>query len=368
METLSAVLVGAGCFGWLQYKRQKMQRLVLREANKDIALAKIEIEEVETPKPKSGQLLIKVLAAPVNPSDDGAWKLPLGIEGSGRVVATGGGLWASQFLGLEAYRGDTVAFTGKSYAQYAVVDAFGLGPFILPSNTAVEDACSYFVNPFTVVSIVEAVRSRKGKAFIHTAAASQLGQMMVKYCQQEGMVLVNVVRRKEQVEVLEKLGAKYIVDTSDPEWKPALGKLASAGSMLLDGSGKLIHELQISQVVDCIAGNFTGELLAMLPPGGTAWVYGRLSGENLGSINPIQLIYFNKKLEGFLVNNWIFRDGIIRGLLRGRKQAAIVGRHFDVFGSRFKDVSMLDLHQAYCSHLAAGATGGKVRLRPWMES
>ncbi|CAE7199196.1 Mecr [Symbiodinium sp. KB8] len=365
METLTAILVGGGCFGWLKHRRKpksveevppKMQRLVLREANKDITLAKLEIEEVDTPQPKPGQLLIKVLAAPVNPSDDGAWKLPLGNEGSGLVVATGGGVWASHFVGYPAGGKGTPKtkspFTGKSYAQYAVVDAFGMGPWGLPSSIKVEDACAYFVNPFTVISIVEAVRSKKGKAFIHTAAASQLGQMMVKYCQKEGIALVNLVRRKEQVELLQKLGAKYIVNTSDPEWKSMLGKM--------------MMELQISQVVDCIAGDFTAELIELLPPGGTAWVYGRLSGKDLSSINPIQLIYFGKKLEGFLVSSWIFKDGMVRGLLRARKQAAIVAKNFDIFGSQgFKDVSMKDMHQAYCSHLASGATGGKLRVRPW---
>ncbi|CAE7565784.1 MECR [Symbiodinium microadriaticum] len=348
METLTAILVGGGCFGWLKHRRKpksveevppKMQRLVLREANKDITLAKLEIEEVDTPQPKPGQLLIKVLAAPVNPSDDGAWKtppshgypLPLGNEGSGLVVATGGGVWASHFVGKKS---------GTPYFAFPDI-------FCRP-----QDACAYFVNPFTVISIVEAVRSKKGKAFIHTAAASQLGQMMVKYCQKEGIALVNLVRRKEQVELLQKLGAKYIVNTSDPEWKSMLGKM--------------MMELQISQVVDCIAGDFTAELIELLPPGGTAWVYGRLSGKDLSSINPIQLIYFGKKLEGFLVSSWIFKDGMVRGLLRARKQAAIVAKNFDIFGSQgFKDVSMKDMHQAYCSHLASGATGGKLRVRPW---
>ncbi|CAK9101774.1 Hormonally up-regulated neu tumor-associated kinase homolog (Serine/threonine-protein kinase MAK-V) [Durusdinium trenchii] len=150
METLTAVGVAlGGCFAFVKFKSQpkkgqelpqKMRRLVLREANSDISQARIEVEEVDLPQPRPGQVLIKVAASPVNPSDDGTWKvppsqgypMPLGNEGSGVVVATGGGLLASQWLG------QSVAFLGKAYAEYAVADAFLLTT--VPSDVTLEDA------------------------------------------------------------------------------------------------------------------------------------------------------------------------------------------------------------------------------------
>eukprot|EP00434_Breviolum_minutum_P010343 symbB.v1.2.009126.t1/scaffold577.1/size258142/1 len=134
MESCGVLCLAGSCFAFLRHRSQprsietlptKMRRLVLREANVDISKAKLEIEEVDVPQPKPGQVLIKVAASPVNPSDDGTWKttpsqgypMPLGNEGSGTVVATGGGSIAAGWLGKH------VAFFGKAYAQYAIADA-----------------------------------------------------------------------------------------------------------------------------------------------------------------------------------------------------------------------------------------------------
>ncbi|CAK9102516.1 Enoyl-[acyl-carrier-protein] reductase [Durusdinium trenchii] len=360
METLTAVGVAlGGCFAFVKFKSQpkkgqelpqKMRRLVLREANSDISQARIEVEEVDLPQPRPGQVLIKVAASPVNPSDDGTWKvppsqgypMPLGNEGSGVVVATGGGLLASQWLG------QSVAFLGKAYAEYAVADAFLLTT--VPSDVTLEDACAAIINPMTVISIVEAVRARKGTVFIHTAAASQLGQMLVRYCQQEGMVLVNLVRRKEQVDILEKLGAQYIVDTSEETWESKLQAL--------------IQQLKISHAFDCISGESTGKLLSLLPPGSTVWVYGRLAG-TLQKLDPVDFIYRQKKLEGFLLTTWLFGNHWLQGLLRWRRQTKIVREGLkQTFASEFIDATLDGMLSAYCIHKASGATGAKMRVRP----
>lgn len=268
--------------------------------------------------------------------------MPLGNEGSGVVVATGGGLLASQWLG------QSVAFLGKAYAEYAVADAFLLTT--VPSDVTLEDACAAIINPMTVISIVEAVRARKGTVFIHTAAASQLGQMLVRYCQQEGMVLVNLVRRKEQVDILEKLGAQYIVDTSEETWESKLQAL--------------IQQLKISHAFDCISGESTGKLLSLLPPGSTVWVYGRLAG-TLQKLDPVDFIYRQKKLEGFLLTTWLFGNHWLQGLLRWRRQTKIVREGLkQTFASEFIDATLDGMLSAYCIHKASGATGAKMRVRP----
>lgn len=360
---LVRVTCGAAVVGGvlLLYKRRagkveeipkRMRRLVLREANPDIKAATIEIEEVDTPTPRSGQVLVKIAAAPVNPSDDGVWKVPpkqgyplaLGNEGSGKVVASGGGLVASSLLGKN------VAVLGKTYAEYAVVDAL-TSTFHVPDRLPVENACGFFINPFTVVGIVDTVRQTGGKVFIHTAAASQLGQMLVKYCQKERITLVNIVRRNEQVEVLRKLGAEYIVTTSDDDWQAKLEVL--------------IKELKIKHAFDCIAGEMPGVILGMLPPGGRVWVYGRLSDMYISEIPPLDLIYRGKTVQGFLLTNWLFQGGKIGTTIRVRSTANKVRKYLDsVFATDFKDSSLTNLHKDYCDLKSSSATGMKMRLRP----
>lgn len=359
MESCGVLCLAGSCFAFLRHRSQprsietlptKMRRLVLREANVDISKAKLEIEEVDVPQPKPGQVLIKVAASPVNPSDDGTWKtapsqgypMPLGNEGSGTVVATGGGSIAAGWLGRH------VAFFGKAYAQYAIADAVMLTE--VPMDVPVEDACAAYINPLTVISIVEAVRARKGSVFIHTAAASQLGQMLVRYCQQEGMTLVNIVRRKEQVQLLERLGAQHIVDTSDPSWESKLQTL--------------IQQLKIYHAFDCISGEVPGKLMSLLPPGGTVWVYGRLAGK-LEQIDPIDFIYRNKKLEGFLLTTWLFGNNWIQGLLRWRRQTGLMKSNLKtIFATEFQDTTLPEMLMVYCAHKASGATGAKIRVRP----
>merc|ERR1712217_615258 len=114
------------------------------------------------------------------------------------------------------------------------------------------------INPFTVVGIVETVKACGSNVFIHTAAASQLGQMMVKYCKQEGVTVVNLVRRDEQAEALRKLGSEYVIVTGKEGWQSELAKL--------------IAQLRIKCAFDAIAGEMSGTLLSLLPPGGSVWV------------------------------------------------------------------------------------------------
>jgi len=225
------------------------------------------------------------------------------------------------------------------------------GAFTLSDDVSVEDGCAFFVNPFTVVGIVDTVRSNGGKVFIHTAAASQLGQMLVKYCKQEGIKLVNIVRRREQADLLRALGADYIVDSSTENWKSDLNTL--------------INDLKIKHAFDCIAGDMPGTLLTMLPPGSSVWVYGRLSDRPVGGIEPLDLIYRGKKLQGFMLINWILKGGVISALRRSMRTGDIVRKYIgSVFASDFKDTSLSDLHRDYTALQASGSTGTKMRLRP----
>ena len=206
---------------------------------------RMELTEQPIPELKPHEVLIRVEATPINPSDHGVmfgWasmdqasssgsgagtvltapvspqgmavmkarvgqSLPVGNEGAGTVVAAGDDA-ASQAL-----MGKTVATLGGGmYAQYRAAPAMACLP--LKDEHTAKDGASSFVNPLTALSFLETMRMEGHSAIVHTAAASNLGQMLVKICQADGVDLVNIVRRDEQSELLKSLGAKYVVNSS----------------------------------------------------------------------------------------------------------------------------------------------------------
>jgi NADPH2:quinone reductase len=199
-----------------------------------------------TPTPAANEVVIRIEATPINPSDLGllfgaadlstiqvstissptitaqiperAMKsmagrldqsLPVGNEGAGVVVAAGSSADAQALLGK------TVAVLGGAmYAQYRCIAADQC--LVLPPGTTPAEGASCFVNPLTSLGMVETMRREGHKALVHTAAASNLGQMLNKICIKDGIALVNIVRKPEQATLLKGIGAKYVCDESSP--------------------------------------------------------------------------------------------------------------------------------------------------------
>jgi NADPH2:quinone reductase len=340
-----------------------MKRLVVTAPGKDLACCKIEIEEVPVPKPGSGEVLIKVAAAAINPSDYGTWTrckpehcpLAMGSEGSGVVVATGEGL-VSSLATFACPVGTKVGFTGLknkqgAYSEYVVASATE-AVFAMPDDLPAEDAASFFVNPYTVVGILATAKEEGAKTIIHTAAASQLGQMLVKFAPTEGMEVINVVRREEQAELLKNIGAKHVVVTgSGFSWKE---ELASK-----------IKELGATVAFDAIAGQSAGDLLDALPPKGTVYVYGGLAGK-VENVDPMALIYKEKKLKGFYLKSWIQQGGTLSMLFRMMSASRKVNSGLKQGGwssSQFKDTTMENAQADIVKALDSSITGQKLRIR-----
>jgi NADPH2:quinone reductase len=145
--------------------------------------------------------------------------------------------------------GKTVAALGGGmYAQYRVVKAAACLP--LPEGTTPAEGASCFVNPLTALSMVEAMRRENHGALVHTAAASNLGQMLNKICLKDGVPLVNIVRSAEQAETLRKLGAKYICDSTSPTFMAELTDACAATGATLAfdaiSGGKLANQILIA--------------------------------------------------------------------------------------------------------------------------
>ena len=206
---------------------------------------RLSLEPVEIPTPEGDEVVIQVEGAPVNPSDIGLMlggispgafsvcgdadspalsapvsdavferliervgqSLPVGLEGMGTVVATG-----SQ---AEHLLGKTVAMVGGGmYTQFRKITASDC--LVLPDGTKPEEGAGAFVNPMTSLSLVETMRRDGHTALVHTAAASNLGQMLVRICLADGVGLVNIVRSDAQVELLKGLGAEFVCNSNSP--------------------------------------------------------------------------------------------------------------------------------------------------------
>lgn len=338
-----------------------MKRLVVKSPGDDVAGCVLEVETVDVPKPGSGEVLVQMVAAPINPSDYGAWYLTknpesfpmvIGNEGSGIVVAVGPGLTTGVTCPVGTHVGIIKPKGGQgTYSEYIVASAY-TGVFSMPKSVPIEDAASFFVNPYTAVAIFDTARQEGAKAFVHTAAASQLGQMMVKLAPTEQMEIINVVRREEQATLLKDLGAKHVVVTSGDEevWKEELKDK--------------IKELDATVAFDAVAGRSTGDMLDCMPKHGTVYVYGKLAGA-VSNVNPLDLIYRDKKLKGFLLTAWIRNGGTLSMILRMRNASSKVnsGLKDGWSSSTFQDTTLEAAHEDLVTLLGSSVTGKKLRIR-----
>ncbi|KIZ34169.1 MULTISPECIES: zinc-binding dehydrogenase [Rhodopseudomonas] len=223
--------------------------LQLRSLIKASGELEVSLTPVPIPEPGADEVLVRVEATPLNPSDlgllfgaadmstakasgtagapvisakvpDAAMKamagrldepMPVGNEGAGTVIKAGSSVAAQQLLGK------TVAMIGGAmYAQYRLMNAADC--LLLPVGTTPAEGASCFVNPLTALGMVETMRREDHKALVHTAAASNLGQMLNKICLKDGIDLVNIVRSDAQAEILRKIGAKYVVNSTAPNF------------------------------------------------------------------------------------------------------------------------------------------------------
>lgn len=254
------------------------QMRLLQSLVREDQTVELSLPRVPTPEPRDHEVLVRIEAAPISPSDlalllaladptraeasgtaespvvtmplsAGAARavagrlgepMPVGNEGCGTVVAAG----SSE--GAQALLGRRVSFAGgATYADYRAVPAAACLP--LPDDAAPADAAASFVNPMTALMMLETMRAEGHSALVHTAAASTLGQMLVRICLADGVPLVNVVRREEQATMLRHLGAEHVVVSGTDSFTDALtAAIAATGATLAFdavGGGRLASQL-----------------------------------------------------------------------------------------------------------------------------
>ena len=265
--------------------------LQLRSLIKSSGELEISLASIATPEPGPEEVLVRIEASPMNPSDLGLLfgaadmstakasgtpehpvitatvpeklmkgmsgrmdqSMPVGNEGAGVVVKAGSSEAAQALLGK------TVAILGGAmYAQYRSIKAVQC--LVLPEGTTPAEGASCFVNPLTSLGMVETMRREGHKALVHTAAASNLGQMLNRICLKDGIGLVNIVRKQEQEDILRALGAVHVVNSSVPTFLDDLTRalVATGATIAFDaiGGGKLA-----GQILGCMeaAANLTAK-------------------------------------------------------------------------------------------------------------
>src|SRR6195256_519733 len=251
----------------------QLRSLIAKSGELELSLAKVEL-----PEPGPDQVLVKVEATPINPSDLGLLlgpadmatakstgsgegvkvtakvpatslpflaarldeAMPVGNEGAGTVIKAGSSERARALLGK------TVSMVGGAmYAQYRLLKATDCQP--LPAGTTAAEGASWFVNPLTALGMTETMKREGHTALVHTAAASNLGQMLNKIGLEDGIGLVNIVRSAEQAKLLRGIGAKHVVDSSAPSFTDDLTqRLVETGATIAFdaiGGGKLASQI-----------------------------------------------------------------------------------------------------------------------------
>lgn len=312
----------------------------------------VETGTIDVPQPQGSQVLIKVALASINPSDvmfvkgmygqPRAVGRPAGFEGVGEVVATG-----PDATGLAGKR---IAFaTGLtnwgSWAEYAVAEAAACIPVL--DSVRDEDAAAMIVNPLTALAMFGIVKDEGEKAFILTAGASQLCKLIIGVAKDEGYRPIAIVRRDDQIPLLEGMGAAHVLNAEAPDFQQTLAEVLKAEKPRI--------------FLDAVTGPLAGTIFSTMGKRARWIVYGRLDGTVTPIPEPGQMIFMHKKIEGFWLTEWMRNVGRER-----RGEAAIEAQKRFSDGRWATDVTAVVPLEEAVSRVAdeLAKPNGKVFIRP----
>ncbi len=332
------------------YVPDQMTTVVLESYS---GVAALRVEQRSVPKPGRSEVLIKIAASPINPSDlsfiEGLYNMrqpaPVipGLEGSGTVVASGGGFRANYLL-AKAVACTASARGNGVWAEYMLCGVDSAFP--LNKSLSLEQGAMSIVNPLTALALISIAKSSGHKTIIHTAAASTLGLMLNRLARKEGIEVINIVRRMEQVDFLKEQGAELILNSSEAHFADSLQEICQRKHARL--------------AFDAVSGAMTGQLLEAMPSKSKVTVYGGLSGEALMA-HPGQLITQNKKIEGFWLSPWLARQSMLKKIHIWRKAQKLVSS--DLRSAVRARYPLEDIKKAVMDYQNQ-MTGGKVLIVP----
>ncbi len=277
---------------------RKTKSVILPAYNNNLIRAIIGIKtgERELPALKPGQVLIKMEAAPCNPSDIAFIRsgyninkpLPAvpGFEGAGMVVDTGSN--TKEMLGKRV-SSFTQAEVDGTWAEFFIADAKDC--IVMKNELDFDQGACLSINPFTAWGLVEMAAVSNCKAIVQNAAGGQVAEFIRVLADLKGIAVINIVRKHEHIVMLKDRGANYMLDSTSDNFNADLSNL--------------VNSLDATMAFDAVGGEMTGLLLTGLPSFSRIILYGGLAGSSLLGIDPMDIILKGKKLEGFNLNEWI---------------------------------------------------------------
>ncbi|TQV72801.1 zinc-binding dehydrogenase [Aliikangiella marina] len=319
---------------------------------------RIKLAEKPVASLKPGQVLVKVLAAPVNPSDlvylMGKYGIPpvegafAGFEACGEVIAANAGLYGAWLKGKRVAIFATPGLDGV-WANYCVTGAQYCVP--VRKELTDEQAATMVVNPCTSVCLVERAEALGAKALVINAAASQVGKGVIRYAKQRGLKTIATVRSANNIPSLEALGADLVLDTTSADFKASLKKAAKS--------------MRAKVLLDAVADRDTPRNLGVMPNGSTAIVYGRLTETHDplgGYFSVADVIFRDVKIEGFWLSTYIKRSNPLAIYRLTRKVQKLFAA--GIFDTDIYGTFDFNGFPAALEHYAEHKSDGKVILRP----
>jgi NADPH:quinone reductase-like Zn-dependent oxidoreductase len=266
------------------------------------------VREVDTPVPGPNEVLIKIKAAPVNPSDlaklrtahinrDLTTFIP-GLEGSGTVIAHGKGILPFLLMGRRVACYSEYPTSG-TWAEYMVTKAGKCFP--LSNKVTYEQGSMLMVNPLTALAFFEIVKQNRHKAIINNAAASALGRIVELLGERHNIPVINIVKNKKQMEMLKDAGSHYVLDSSDHSFIADLETLS--------------HHINANILFDSVCSRQLPKMIGALPWGSSVIIYGNLTREEHILVNPRNLIDSDIKIYGFNLAERAKKNGLLKNII-----------------------------------------------------
>jgi NADPH:quinone reductase-like Zn-dependent oxidoreductase len=311
----------------------------------------LECRDVPVPEPGRGQVRVRMIASPINPSDlltvRGEYgrrpTLPAtpGFEGVGLVEAAGGGLLARMRLGRR------VAVLNSQYGNWQEQVVVPARQVIPVGSLPNDQAATFFVNPASVLAMIRGVlRVPRGAWLLQTAAGSALGRMVLRLGQHDGFRTINIVRRRAQAEELLRAGGDAVICTADDVVPQRVRELTG-------GAG-------VPFALDAVGGETAMDVVRVLAPGGRLLLYGTLSAEPL-TLDSRVLMVGHKRIEGFWLSEWVQRQSVwtMLGLFRSIKKLL----HAGILTSEITGTYPLAEIKAAVQQASSPGRSGKVLLQ-----
>lgn len=310
----------------------------------------LELVEKEIPQPfKKGQVLIKMAYSPINPSDlafltgqygiKKPYPIVPGFEGSGEVIASGGGFYANYLKGkrvacVASDKGD------GTYAEYMLTTASKC--VVLSSNVDLVQGSMSFVNPLTAVELSEMAVKEGFEAIVMSAAASALNHMVQYQAKKKNLAFAGVVRREDQVEKLNARGVDYVANSSEEDWKKGLYKWAKSYKkvLFLDAVG---------------GGELPSQILSCMPPKSKMVIYGRLDLDNDNILEARDFIFNEYEVAGYWLSKSSTRKSFFQSILDTRKVQAMLKDGFETeINKKLKLDDFAEAFKTYSTQMSAG--------------